>query len=204
MSRFLKAGVLLGSVVAGAMAPSCRHMPADGGDAYDAELSQLRGATERFASSEVAAVAGYNVRITGCMADPVLGGMGFHIGNPDLINGTVELERPEVMLYEPVAGDLPRLVAVEYVVPFEAWTASTPPVLMGQTFKRNEGFGLWALHVWLYKENPTGIFSDWNPRVSCAAAPPEASPATATTSGRRSPASYTRLPASRAAGIASS
>jgi hypothetical protein len=45
---------------------------------------------------------------------------------------------------------------------------------MDQTFKRNEQFGVWALHVWLYRDNPSGIFADWNPRVSCAAAPPAA------------------------------
>jgi len=43
---------------------------------------------------------------------------------------------------------------------------------MGQSFRRNEEFGVWALHVWLYRENPTGIFSEWNPRVSCTPAAP--------------------------------
>ena len=23
------------------------------------------------------------------------------------------------------------------------------------------------LHVWLYRQNPAGIFARWNPRVSC-------------------------------------
>jgi hypothetical protein len=100
--------------------------------------------------------------------------MGFHVGNQAYINATVELEKPEVLLYEPQVGGGRELVAVEYIVPFDLWTAATPPVLMGQTFKRNEQFGVWALHVWLYRDNPSGIFADWNPRVSCAAAPPVA------------------------------
>jgi hypothetical protein len=61
-----------------------------------------------------------------------------------------------------------RLVGVEYVVPFGAWTAPEPPVLFGQHFHRNETFGLWALHVWVWQHNPSGLFADWNPRVTCA------------------------------------
>jgi hypothetical protein len=26
----------------------------------------------------------------------------------------------------------------------------------------------YELHVWAWKRNASGIFSDWNPRVSCA------------------------------------
>jgi hypothetical protein len=31
----------------------------------------------------------------------------------------------------------------------------------------NEAFGLWTLHVWLFKHNPNGLFADWNPLVRC-------------------------------------
>jgi hypothetical protein len=24
-----------------------------------------------------------------------------------------------------------------------------------------------VLHVWHFRENPSGVFADWNPRVSC-------------------------------------
>ena len=41
------------------------------------------------------------------------------------------------------------------------------PVLFGQEFKQNDTFQLWGLHVWLWKENPSGLFASWNPRVSC-------------------------------------
>jgi hypothetical protein len=160
--RLVTAGAL-----ASAMATGCYPVT----EAYQGELALLRSATQNYTDLAAAAAAGFNAQLTGCMSDPTQGGMGFHIGNPDRINATVELERPEVLLFEPKTGGARELVAVEYVVPFGAWTASSPPVLMGQTFKRNEEFGLWALHVWLYRENPSGIFSDWNPSVSCAAAP---------------------------------
>jgi hypothetical protein len=55
-------------------------------------------------------------------------------------------------------------------VPFGAWAGSEPPELFGQHFHRNEAFGIWALHVWVWRNNPSGLFADWNPRVSCAAA----------------------------------
>jgi len=167
--RLAVAVALAGTVMAG-----CKSVT----DPHEGDLTLLRSATQSFTDITTAAAAGYTAPITGCMSDPTLGGMGFHVGNPDRINGTVELERPEVLLYEPQPGGARVLVAVEYIVPFDAWTASAPPVLMGQSFRRNEQFGVWALHVWLYRTNPAGIFADWNPRVSCAAAPPAVGRAT--------------------------
>ena len=60
-----------------------------------------------------------------------------------------------------------KFVGIEFVVPLSE--SATPPSLFGLEFHRNEAFQLWVLHVWLYKENPSGMFSDWNPTVSCAA-----------------------------------
>jgi hypothetical protein len=40
-------------------------------------------------------------------------------------------------------------------------------MLFGQDFKHNDTFGIWALHAWVWKDNPSGIFADWNPRVTC-------------------------------------
>ena len=42
-----------------------------------------------------------------------------------------------------------------------------PPVLFGQHFHLNPVAGIWALHVWLWKHNPSGMFDDWNPNVTC-------------------------------------
>ena len=44
----------------------------------------------------------------------------------------------------------------------------TTPILFGQQFQRNETFQLWGLHAWVWEENPSGIFANWNPRVTCA------------------------------------
>jgi hypothetical protein len=67
------------------------------------------------------------------------------------------------------------LAAAEYVVIKSAWDVqhATPPALFGHRFNfRPAGnrFGLpayYSLHVWLWKHNPAGKFSMWNPGVHC-------------------------------------
>lgn len=44
---------------------------------------------------------------------------------------------------------------------------ASPPEMLGQMLRPNPGLGLYVLHVWLYEENPSGVFADWNPNVSC-------------------------------------
>lgn len=156
------AALLLGAVACG-----------DEATRPDTELSLVRAATAVFADTAVAAAAGYTAALTGCMANGASGAMGVHVGHPGRIDAIVELERPEAVMYEPqpTGGD-PVIVGVEYLVPFSAWTAATPPTLMGQTFRRNEAFQVWALHAWVHRDNPAGVFADWNPGVSCPAASP--------------------------------
>ena len=68
-----------------------------------------------------------------------------------------------------------QLVGVEYVVIAEAWDANNemPPSLMGQVFhfvgapNRYRIPAFYELHVWAWKQNPNGMFTDWNPKVSC-------------------------------------
>lgn len=136
------------------------------------QVAGLRALTARFHDFDTAEEAGWGAQITGCMSDPQLGGMGFHYGNPALIDGQVDVLEPELLVYEPRKNGKLRLVAVEYIVPFTAWTAAEPPQLYGQSFHRNEAFGIWALHVWHFRNNPRGLFADWNPNVTCRYAAP--------------------------------
>jgi hypothetical protein len=55
-------------------------------------------------------------------------------------------------------------VGIEYVVPL---SFPEPAPLFGQHFHANEDAGLWALHVWAWRHNPSGMFADWNPNVTC-------------------------------------
>ena len=133
------------------------------------DLATLRRVTAPFHSFDRAATAGWSAKITDCMTDPKgAGGMGFHYGNTALINATVSVDKPELLLYEPDEDGELRLVAVEYIIPYTFHSRDAePPVLFGQKFKQNDTFQLWGLHAWVWKENPSGIFANWNPRVSC-------------------------------------
>ena len=130
------------------------------------DLDALRAATATYTDFSRAQAAGYTERLTDCMSDPA-GGMGFHSGKAAFIDANARLLEPEILMYEPQANGSLQFVGIEYVVPLNL--AATPPTLFGHTFHRNDAFQLWVLHVWLYKDNPSGIFSDWNPNVSCAA-----------------------------------
>lgn len=130
------------------------------------QIAHLRAATAPFRDFQTASDAGYSTQITGCFSGPD-GGMGYHYGNVALIDGVVDALKPELLLYEPQQNGTLRFVAVEYIVPFDAWTGAEPPQLYGQTLERNEVFGIWALHVWSALHNPNGLFADWNPGVSC-------------------------------------
>ena len=130
------------------------------------DLARARAATARFQRHDAADEL-YNVIFMDiCMENQPTGGMGYHYVNFGLVNGTVEVEHPEALMYEPGPNGQLRLVGLEYVIPKDLWTSPNPPVLFGQEFTLNQ-FDLWALHVWIWKNNPSGIFADWNPNVSC-------------------------------------
>ena len=134
-------------------------------------LAAVRAATARFHRFDVADEEGYDfLFLNTCMVDESpddLGGMGYHYVNLDLLNdGEVSIATPEAVLYEPGPNGQLRLVALEYVIPKSGWTAPDPPVLLGQEFTLN-AFNLWALHVWVWKHNPSGMYADWNPNVNC-------------------------------------
>jgi len=133
----------------------------------------VRQATAQF--RDVTKAKGYAL-LHGCVAGPQGGAMGIHYANGDLVgDGVLDATKPEALLYEPKDGKL-QLAAVEYVVLADAWNAKNqaPPVLMGQLFNyvgAPNRYGLpafYELHVWAWKNNPDGLFADWNPNVSCA------------------------------------
>jgi hypothetical protein len=132
----------------------------------------VRQATEKF--KDVKKATGYEL-LHGCVSGPQEGAMGIHFANGGLVgDGELDAMHPEALLYEPKDGKL-QLVGVEYIVMADAWNAKhqAPPVLMGQLFNYSGApnrFGIpafYELHVWAWKNNPNGVFSDWNPRVSC-------------------------------------
>jgi hypothetical protein len=156
------------------------HMPAGMKD----DLAQVRKATARFHRVDEAIAAGYelgwvngaNVRIVaGCVAHPSLGAMGYHYFNAALMaDDTVELRRPEVLVYAPDGDGGLDLVAVEWVA--RSMDSNPPgvskaPSMLGMDMHilvPPPGPAFYLMHAWVWAENPSGIFGDWNPDVSCS------------------------------------
>jgi hypothetical protein len=139
----------------------------------NADLAAARSATVHLQRFENAAPAGWDLQVTPCMENPSLGGMGYHYGNLEYyFDGEANVLEPEILLYEPQSNGRLRLVALEYAVPFFAWESGDPevddpPQLFGRDMNRADERGQWELHVWLWKHNPSGLFEDWNPNVTC-------------------------------------
>jgi hypothetical protein len=138
------------------------------------QLVQLRKATAQYHNFEKAIDAGYAVAITPCWESLSQGAMGYHYGNLSLLfdEGTVNLLEPEALMYEPGPGGQMRFVGMEYIVFIDEWEAvhgmgANPPELLGQEFHPHSFLPIYKLHIWLWRDNPRGIFADWNPKVSC-------------------------------------
>jgi hypothetical protein len=122
------------------------------------------------------------------------GGMGIHYLRPDLLQITAveprvdgmsthtDFAKPAILIYEPQADGSLELVAVENLVFRKAWYAAgntQPPSFRGVQYDRmiddpdtpfDEAHGFephYDLHVWLFRDNPLGVFSPFNPNVTC-------------------------------------
>ena len=136
------------------------------------DLAQVRAATARFHRPAAAEEAGW-VLVDGldhCFENPGVGAMGYHYINEPL-DVNIDVLAPEAMVYAPgpKEGQL-QLAAVEYIVPVAAWEAAENeglPTVLGKEFHLNEALGVYVLHAWIWKNNPSGMFEDWNPNVTC-------------------------------------
>jgi hypothetical protein len=137
----------------------------------------VRESTERFRDVSVAEAEGYGL-LFGCVSGPDVGAMGLHYVNLALFgDGELDVTRPEIVIYEPTPSGRLRLIGADYLVLADAWHANhaATPELMGQLlhlFESPNRFGLpafYTLHVWAWKENPSGTFVNWHPKVSCDA-----------------------------------
>jgi hypothetical protein len=147
------------------------------GSASNALVKLVREITEPYKDVAVAQEEGYALAF-GCVSGPDTGAMGLHYVNmPLLLDGEIDAKRPEIILYEPAGNGQVRLVGADYLVFADAWdkTHSSAPELMGQKFQQFEApnrFGLprfYTLHVWAWKESPTGTFVNWHSNISCDA-----------------------------------
>jgi hypothetical protein len=148
------------------------------------ELASVRRATARFHRVEAAVEAGYElgwvngsgVRIVaGCVSHPTAGAMGYHYFNAGLMaDNAVDVRRPEVLVYAPTPDGELGLVAVEWVVRSAQSNppgVSEAPSLLGMDMHilvPPPGPAFYLMHAWVWAENPSGMFADWNPDVSCS------------------------------------
>jgi hypothetical protein len=134
------------------------------------DLQQLTARMARFHAFGQAAKEGYTVKVQPCFDNQPVGAMGWHFVNGALMDDQLDPLQPEAVMYEPGPQGQMTFVGVEFIVPFAVrpYPGSTPPTLYGQDFSPNVGLQLWALHAWVGRENPLGVFQPWNPNVSCA------------------------------------
>jgi len=140
-------------------------------------VQTVRDVTERFKDVNVAEAEGYHLAF-GCVSGPDAGAMGMHFVNGALVgDGVIDATKPEIILYEPQPNGSLKLTGADYLVLADQWNAthSSAPELMGQFFHFFDApnrFGLppfYTLHVWAWKDSPTGTFVNWNTDVSCNA-----------------------------------
>lgn len=124
-----------------------------------------------------------------------LGAMGIHYFRPDLLGITAppnprvdgsgthtDFRKPSILIYEPQKDGSLELVAIENLVfqrPWHATGASKAPSFHGVAWDTMQDDATTAIdeahmfephydrHVWIYRDNPSGVFSPFNPAVSC-------------------------------------
>jgi hypothetical protein len=124
-----------------------------------------------------------------------LGAMDIHFFRPDLLGITsppnprvdgsgvhIDFRQPSILIYEPQANGSLELVAVENLVFQKAWHAAgntTIPTFHGVAYDVMADNPSTAVdeahmfephydrHVWIYRENPNGVFAPFNPNVTC-------------------------------------
>lgn len=144
------------------------------------DRAAIRAATAPYRDVAAAEAAGYGWLPgrdgAACIEDQGTGGQGVRYVNAVLvIEGALQLRRPQALLYAPDADGGLRLVAVEYFVLQRDWDRRSPdpPVLFGQELALVPGgsrSGLpaaYLLRVWVWRDNPLGMFADWHPDISC-------------------------------------
>jgi hypothetical protein len=187
VSRGLLASALLLSAACAAAPPPETEETAEEAweepSSLSPELAAARAALDRYQDPIVAVHDGY-LSTLGCVEYPegggegtiqyAPGGMGVHFLNMQYISPTLDPARPQVLIYQPV-GDRLRLAAAEWFVPVQAAGAQRPQIfgkelegpMAGHEPLMPEGLHHYDLHVWLWKNNPAGVFAPTNPAVEC-------------------------------------
>jgi hypothetical protein len=137
--------------------------------AHSDVLAQIRRATARYHDVNAALADGF-IPVGECEVEEGEHPGGIPYANLEyLFDGQIDPSKPDALLYEPGSNGRLRLVGAELAVPYPMWTATEPPQFLGETFRREDEMGVFGLHIWLWRNNPDGMFAWGNPLVSCEA-----------------------------------
>lgn len=158
-------------------------------------LDAVRSSTEQYRDVKTALADGYVRDWLDACETPYhmgitedLGVMGIHFLRRDLLGidddetrldvtrTHIDFLQPAALVYEPQADGSLELVALENLVSAAAWEAGgdrEPPSFYGIPFEfRAADPGMmthaqYDLHIWLYRENPSGMFAAYNSNATC-------------------------------------
>jgi hypothetical protein len=167
METISRTGIIV-SLLLAVVFISCNKDDVEPMDEVAVMIEEVREITKAFTNHSAALNAGWNNQMSPCVQHPTEGGMGVHFGRMEFFDGRVNHLEPQVLLYLPHGNGQMEFLGVEYIVPFAVLPETQPaPQLFGQHYHKNHELGIWALHVWTERENPKGMFYDWNPTVNC-------------------------------------
>lgn len=127
------------------------------------DVAVARRATAAYHDINLALADGY-VQDSPCVRRAGVGTMGFHFKNAALVDQIADVAQPELLLYLPNEEGEMELVAVEYVVPN---VGNPVPYLFGKAFHYSTARNRYELHAWIWRNNPAGMFEDFNPSLNC-------------------------------------
>ena len=142
-------------------------------------VKAVQDATRRFRNvTDPSQLGDQYVHLFGCVSGGDFGAMGLHFVRGDILHdGDVNPNEPEILLFEPTRNGGIKITGADFIVFKSEWEAKhkdgSVPSLHGQLFHLFDApnrFGLdpfYTLHVWAWKDNPVGTFTNWNPNVSC-------------------------------------
>jgi hypothetical protein len=153
-----------GNACAGRSVAAAKH----GKTEAETGVAKLRSATKAFHQLDSAIAAGYPRTVSDCLVHEHHGAMGYHHLNRTYLTRNLEIDKPQILLYELMPDDTYKLNGAEFILPYRLWPRdSVAPTLMGQTLHQEDNLKFWYLHVWAWRENSNGVFANFHPDVKC-------------------------------------
>ena len=179
LAVLIAAPVALGVALAvGVSAFAASPQPRD--SVPDSQLKSFRTLSQQFkdAGADPRYVAITDLAGISCIADPAgSGAMGIHyLDKGNLLDGGLDPNNPEAIVYAPGPNGSLRVAALEYIVFKDAWDTThnkAPEFIAGHPFMTTDApnrFGLpayYSQHIWVGLGNPLGNLHLWNPSVHC-------------------------------------